>query len=48
MTTQQFQQTYWPHLSEPNVHPFYAVDLDFDSAPIRFWTGYGDRTILRQ
>ena len=33
-------------LSEPNVHPFYAVDLDFDSAPIRFWTGYGDRTIL--
>jgi hypothetical protein len=33
-------------LSQPEVYPYYAVDLDFDSAPIRFWTGYGDRTIF--
>ena len=32
-------------LSEPEMHPFYAVELDFDTAPLRFWTGYGDRTI---
>lgn len=32
-------------LSQPEVEPFYAVDMDFDSAPVRFWTGYGDRTI---
>lgn len=33
-------------LSQPEVQPYYAVDLDFDSAPIRLWTGYGDRTIF--
>tara|TARA_B110000503_G_scaffold141468_1_gene235139 strand:- start:581 stop:1132 length:552 start_codon:yes stop_codon:yes gene_type:complete len=32
-------------LSQPEVQPFYAVEFMFDSAPIRFWTGYGDRTI---
>ena len=32
-------------LSQPEVRPFYAVELDFDTAPVRFWTGYGDRTI---
>ena len=32
-------------LSQPEVLPFYAVEMDFDSAPVRFWTGYGDRTI---
>lgn len=32
-------------LSQPEVFPFYAVEFDFDTAPIRFWTGYGDRTI---
>jgi hypothetical protein len=32
-------------LSKPNVAPFYAVEFDFDTAPVRFWTGYGDRTI---
>jgi len=32
-------------LSQPQVLPFYAVEMDFDSAPVRFWTGYGDRTI---
>jgi len=33
-------------LSQPEVQPYYAVDLDFDSAPIRLWTGYGDKTIF--
>ena len=33
-------------LSQPEVQPYYAVDLDFDSSPIRLWTGYGDRTIV--
>ena len=32
-------------LAQPEVHPFYAVEMDFDTAPLRFWTGYGDRTI---
>ena len=32
-------------LSQPEVQPFYAVEFMFDSAPIRFWTGFGDRTI---
>lgn len=32
-------------LSQPEVYPYYAVDLNFDSAPVRFWTGHGDRTI---
>lgn len=33
-------------LSQSEVHPFYAVDMDFDTAPLRFWTGYGDKTIF--
>jgi hypothetical protein len=32
-------------LSQPEVEPFYAVEIDLDSGPIRLWTGYGDRTI---
>ena len=32
-------------LSQPEVLPFYAVEMVFDRAPVRFWTGYGDRTI---
>jgi hypothetical protein len=32
-------------LGQTNVAPFYAVEFDFDTAPVRFWTGYGDRTI---
>jgi hypothetical protein len=32
-------------LGQPNVSPFYAVEFDLDTAPLRFWTGYGDRTI---
>lgn len=35
-------------LSQPEVEPFYAVEMDFDSSPVRFWTGYGDRTINSQ
>ena len=32
-------------LSQPEVQPFYAVEFMFDSGPVRFWTGYGERTI---
>jgi len=27
------------------VNPYYAVELMFDSSPLRFWTGLGERTI---
>jgi hypothetical protein len=32
-------------LAQPEVEPFYAVEVDLDSGPLRLWTGYGDRTI---
>ena len=32
-------------LTQSNVEPFYAVELLLDSAPVRLWTGYGERTI---
>jgi hypothetical protein len=32
-------------LAQPEVQPFYAVEFMFDTAPVRLWTGYGDRTI---
>tara|TARA_B110000977_G_C10951237_1_gene444753 strand:- start:364 stop:915 length:552 start_codon:yes stop_codon:yes gene_type:complete len=32
-------------LGQPEVYPFYAVEMLFDSGPVRFWTGTGDRTI---
>lgn len=32
-------------LLEKNVEPFFAVELLFDSSPIRIWTGYGDKTV---
>lgn len=32
-------------LTQPEVQPFYAVEMLFDSGAVRIWTGYGDRTI---
>ena len=32
-------------LAESEVEQFFAVELLFDTAPVRLWTGYGDRTI---
>ena len=32
-------------LAQPQVEPFYAVKMAFDSGTVRLWTGYGDRTI---
>jgi len=32
-------------LAQPEVEPFYAVEIDLDSGPLRLWTGQGDRTI---
>lgn len=31
--------------TQSTVEPFYAVEMLFDTAPVRFWTGVGDRTI---
>lgn len=33
-------------LAQDSVEPFYAVEFNFDTAPLRFWTGYGDREIF--
>jgi len=35
-------------LSGSTVHPFYAIEMLFDSGPVRFWTGYGERSIFSQ
>jgi hypothetical protein len=32
-------------LGQPEVEPFYAVEILFDGGPLRLWTGYGERTI---
>lgn len=32
-------------LAQPEVEPFYAVEIDLDSGPLRLWTGYGDRGV---
>jgi hypothetical protein len=32
-------------LAQPTVRPYYAVEMAFDSATLRYWTGYGERTI---
>lgn len=32
-------------LSDKTVYPFYAVDLNFDAAPVYAWTGAGSITI---
>ena len=32
-------------LAQPEVQPFYAVELLFDSGPVRLWTGYGNRSV---
>ena len=30
-------------LQESVIYPFFAVDLNFESGPLYFWTGYGDK-----
>lgn len=32
-------------LAQKNVQPFYAVEMLFDSVPLRLWTGHGDRVV---
>jgi hypothetical protein len=32
-------------LDADQIEPFYAVDLAFETASIRLWTGYGDKAI---
>jgi len=43
--TRNTPQSLLDDLSQPQISPFYAVEMLFDSAPVRFWTGYGDKTI---
>ena len=31
--------------SGETAHPYFAVEFMLDSAPLRFWSGYGDRDI---
>lgn len=35
-------------LGQPTVQIFHAVEMLFDTAPVRIWTGYGERTIAGQ
>lgn len=32
-------------LDDAVIYPFFAVDLDFDTAPLYVWSGYGDLVI---
>jgi hypothetical protein len=32
-------------LDDAVIYPFFAVDMDFDTAPLYVWTGYGDLAI---
>lgn len=32
-------------LTSATIQPYYAVEMLFDSAPLRFWSGLGDRVI---
>ena len=32
-------------LTESEIEPFYAVEIDLDSGPLRLWTGRGERTV---
>ena len=32
-------------LADPEIEVFYAVNLDFDSGSLLFWTGYGSKVI---
>jgi hypothetical protein len=33
-------------LAQPEVQPFYAVEMLFDAGPVRLWTGYGNRSLV--
>lgn len=35
-------------LTQTVTRPYYAVEMLFDTTPVRFWTGVGDRTIQLQ
>ena len=32
-------------LNDREIEPFYAVKLNFVTSTLRFWTGYGNKTI---
>jgi len=32
-------------LGQSEIQPYYAVEMLFDSGPVRLWTGYGNRSV---
>ena len=45
MSTRNITSLVETALSAEVIEPFFAIELLFDSAPIRLWTGVGDATI---
>jgi hypothetical protein len=41
MTARDLSSAITDNLEDDVVYPFFAIDLQFDSAPIRLWTGVG-------
>jgi len=45
MATRDISSAITNNLEDEVIQPFFAIELLFDSAPIRLWTGTGDATI---
>jgi len=43
--TRDINSTLLDALNQPDIQPYYAVKLEFDSGTLRLWTGYGNRTV---
>lgn len=43
--TRDINSTLLDALNQPNIQPYYAIKLEFDSGTLRLWTGYGNRTV---
>lgn len=45
MATRDITEVLSNALDDEQIFPFFAVEMFFDSGPLRFWTGLGDATI---
>lgn len=45
MATRDITSVVQNALDDEVIEPFFAIELNFDSAPIRLWTGVGEATI---
>lgn len=45
MTQRDIETVVQQALDDAVIEPFFAIELNFDSAPIRLWTGTGESTI---